>query len=111
MTETELIPGAVRVGKWKAIWNIRTGWKGAEEYTNIAPEMFDLWNHPGERYDSYLQSGVIGSRLGEAAVIPAAAEGWLSSTSDNSTSARLLRAGEVGRQNGRGARVVVDRGA
>jgi hypothetical protein len=23
MTETELIPGAVRVGKWKAVWNIR----------------------------------------------------------------------------------------
>ena len=29
MTETELIPGAVRLGKWKAIWNIRQGWKGA----------------------------------------------------------------------------------
>jgi hypothetical protein len=47
-------PGAVRVGKWKAIWNIRTGWKGAEEYTNIAPEMFDLWNDPGERYDRFM---------------------------------------------------------
>ena len=65
----------------------------------------------GERYRIYLQSGVIGSRRGEAAVIAAAAEGWLSSTSDNSMAARLLEAGEVGRHDGRGARVVVDRGA
>ena len=28
MTETELIPGAVRLGKWKAIWNIRDGLEG-----------------------------------------------------------------------------------
>jgi len=54
MTETELIPGAVRVGKWKAIWNIREGWKGEREYTNIAPELFDLWNDPGERYDRFM---------------------------------------------------------
>ena len=54
MTETELIPGAVRHGKWKAIWNIREGWKGAAEYTNIAPELFDLWNDPGERYDRFM---------------------------------------------------------
>jgi arylsulfatase A-like enzyme len=54
MTETELIPGAVRVGKWKAIWNIRTGWKGAEEYTNVVPELFDLWADPGERYDRFM---------------------------------------------------------
>jgi arylsulfatase A-like enzyme len=25
MTETELIPGAIRLGTWKAVWNIRTG--------------------------------------------------------------------------------------
>jgi len=56
MTETELIPGAVRVGKWKAIWNIRLGWKGAAEYTNIAPELFDLWQDPGERYDIFMTS-------------------------------------------------------
>ena len=54
MTETELIPGAVRLGKWKAIWNIREGWKGAAEYTNIVPELFDLWNDPGERYDRFM---------------------------------------------------------
>jgi arylsulfatase len=54
MTETELIPGAIRVGKWKAVWNIRLGWKGAAEYTNVAPELFDLWNDPGERYDRFM---------------------------------------------------------
>ena len=54
MTETELIPGAVRLGKWKAIWNIRTGWRGAAEYTNIVPELFDLWQDPGERYDIFM---------------------------------------------------------
>jgi arylsulfatase len=54
MTETELIPGAVRIGKWKAIWNIRTGWKGAAEYTNVAPELFDLWADPGESHDRFM---------------------------------------------------------
>jgi arylsulfatase len=54
MTETELIPGAVRLGKWKAIWNIRLGWRGAAEYTNVAPELFDLWQDPGERYDIFM---------------------------------------------------------
>ena len=54
MTETELIPGAIRLGKWKAIWNIRVGWKGAAEYTNIVPELFDLWQDPGERYDIFM---------------------------------------------------------
>ena len=56
MTETELIPGAIRLGKWKAIWNIRVGWKGAAEYTNIVPELFDLWQDPGERYDIFMTS-------------------------------------------------------
>ena len=54
MTETELIPGAVRLGKWKAIWNIRAGWRGAAEYTNVVPELFDLWQDPGERYDIFM---------------------------------------------------------
>jgi arylsulfatase len=54
MTETELIPGAVRLGKWKAIWNIRAGWKGAAEYTNVVPELFDLWQDPAERYDIFM---------------------------------------------------------
>ena len=56
MTETELIPGAIRLGKWKAIWNIRVGWKGAAEYTNIVPELYDLWQDPGERYDIFMTS-------------------------------------------------------
>jgi Sulfatase len=28
LIETEEIPGAVRVGKWKAVWNLRQGWRG-----------------------------------------------------------------------------------
>ena len=54
MTESELIPGAVRLGKWKAIWNIRTGWRGAAQYTNVVPELFDLWQDPAERYDIFM---------------------------------------------------------
>jgi arylsulfatase A-like enzyme len=54
MTETELIPGAIRMGKWKAIWNIREGWRGAQQYTNVVPELFDLWQDPGERYDIFM---------------------------------------------------------
>ena len=83
----------------------------AGHYATVRQDTRAVLGIVGERYRIYLQSGVIGSRLGEAAVIAAAAEGWLSSTSDNSTSARLLEAGEVGRHDGRGARVVVDRGA
>jgi arylsulfatase len=47
MTEMELIPGAIRLGKWKAVWNIREGWKGESEYVATAPELFDLWQDPG----------------------------------------------------------------
>lgn len=56
MTETELIPGAVRIGKWKAIWNIREGWRGAARHTAIVPELFDLWQDPQERYDIFMNS-------------------------------------------------------
>ncbi len=54
MTETEEIPGAVRYGKWKAVWNIREGWKGEASYVATAPELFDLWQDPGERYDIFM---------------------------------------------------------
>ena len=54
MTETELIPGAVRVGKWKAIWNVRDQWRGPSSYTAIVPELFDLWQDPQERYDIFM---------------------------------------------------------
>jgi hypothetical protein len=51
MTETELIPGAVRVGKWKAIWNIRTGWMGAA-----------AWTHPGLSRQKRRTSHLTGQR-------------------------------------------------
>ena len=51
MTETEEIPGAVRYGKWKAIWNLREGWQGEADYVATVPELFDLWQDPQERYD------------------------------------------------------------
>ncbi|NJI60434.1 arylsulfatase [Microbacterium oxydans] len=56
MTETEMIPGAVRVGKWKAIWNVRDQWRGPSSYTAIVPELFDLWQDPQERYDIFMTS-------------------------------------------------------
>ena len=56
MTETEMIPGAVRVGKWKAVWNIRDQWRGAAQHTAIVPELFDLWQDPQERYDIFMNS-------------------------------------------------------
>ncbi len=48
MTETEEIPGAVRLGKWKAVWNMRSGWKGEAESVATVPELFDLWQDPQE---------------------------------------------------------------
>lgn len=65
-TENELSPGAVRFGNYKATWNLRgddgqqtgalsvdtnLGWKGPEKYVAGAPQMFDLWQDPQERYD------------------------------------------------------------
>src|SRR5262249_44354759 len=51
-----MIPGAVRIGKWKAVWNIREGWRGAASHTAIVPELFDLWQDPQERYDIFMTS-------------------------------------------------------
>ena len=65
-TENELSPGAVRLGNYKATWNLRgddgqqtgglsvdtnLGWKGPEKYVAGAPQLFDLWHDPQERYD------------------------------------------------------------
>lgn len=65
-TETELTPGAVRVGNYKAVWNLRgddgqatgalavdsnLGWKGPDKYVATVPQVFDLWQDPQERYD------------------------------------------------------------
>ena len=53
-TESEEIPGAVRLGKWKAVYNLREGWKGEADYVATAPELFDLWQDPQERYDIFM---------------------------------------------------------
>jgi arylsulfatase A-like enzyme len=68
-TEDELTPGAVRVGNYKAVFNLRgddgqatgglavdsnVGWKGAEKYVATAPQIFDLWQDPQERYDIFM---------------------------------------------------------
>jgi arylsulfatase len=70
-TENELSPGAVRVGNYKAVFNLRgddgaqtgglavdsnLGWKGPEKYVATAPQLFDLWQDPQERYDVFMNN-------------------------------------------------------
>jgi arylsulfatase len=70
-TENELSPGAVRVGNYKAVFNLRgddgsatgglavdanLGWKGAEKYVATVPQVFDLWQDPQERYDLFMNN-------------------------------------------------------
>jgi arylsulfatase A-like enzyme len=70
-TENELTPGAVRVGQFKAVFNLRgddgaktgglavdsnQGWKGAESYVATVPQIFDLWQDPQERYDIFMNN-------------------------------------------------------
>ena len=70
-TENELSPGAVRVGRFKAVFNLRgdngqatgalavdsnLGWKGAESYVATVPQIFDLWADPQERYDIFMNN-------------------------------------------------------
>ncbi len=70
-TEDELLPGAVRVGNYKAVFNLRgddgaqtgglavdtnLGWKGPAKYVAVAPEIFDLWQDPQERYDIFMNN-------------------------------------------------------
>jgi hypothetical protein len=60
-TENELSPGGVRLGNFKAVFNLpgddgkatgglavdsNLGWKGAEKYVATAPQIFDLWQDP-----------------------------------------------------------------
>jgi len=64
-------PGAARVGNYKAVFNLRgddgartrglavdtnLGWKGAEKYLAIVPQIFDLWQGPQERYDIFMNN-------------------------------------------------------
>jgi arylsulfatase A-like enzyme len=68
-TEDELTPGAARVGHYKAVFNLRgddgaqtgglavdtnLGWKGPNKYVATAPQIFDLWQDPQERYDIFM---------------------------------------------------------
>ncbi|MFO1072895.1 MAG: arylsulfatase [Geminicoccaceae bacterium] len=70
-TENELTPGAVRVGQFKAVFNLRgddgqatgglavdsnLGWKGADKYVATVPQIFDLWQDPQERYDIFMNN-------------------------------------------------------
>ena len=70
-TETELSPGAVRVGKYKAVFNLRgdngamagadapapeLGWRGPEKYIATVPAVYDIWQDPQERYDLFMNS-------------------------------------------------------
>lgn len=68
-TETELSPGAIRVDRWKAVFNLRgddgattgglavdtnLGWKGPSKYIATVPQIFDLMADPQERYDLFM---------------------------------------------------------
>ena len=70
-TEDELSPGAVRVGNYKAVFNLRgddgqatgglavdsnLGWKGPSKYVATVPQVFDLWQDPQERYDLFMNN-------------------------------------------------------
>ena len=70
-TEDELSPGAVRIGQFKAVFNLRgddgaptgglavdsnLGWKGPRSYVAIVPQIFDLWADPQERYDLFMNN-------------------------------------------------------
>ena len=44
--ETELLPGALRFGKWKAVWSVREDWLGPAVYTAEEPRLDDLWQDP-----------------------------------------------------------------
>ena len=70
-TENELTPGAVRVGQFKGVFNLRgdggvatgglavdsnQGWKGPEKYVATVPQVFDLWQDPQERYDTFMNN-------------------------------------------------------
>jgi arylsulfatase A-like enzyme len=70
-TENELSPGAIRIGNYKLVFNLRgdngaptgglavdsnLGWKGQEKYVATVPQVFDLWADPQERYDIFMNN-------------------------------------------------------
>lgn len=71
-TETELMPGAIRIDQWKAVFNQRgdvgaiagsegpaaeLGWRGPSKYSAVVPQIYNLWEDPQERYDIFMTSG------------------------------------------------------
>ncbi len=83
-TEDELLPGAVRWHQYKFVFNLRgddgaqtggvavdsnLGWKGGTKYVAVAPQIFDLWADPQERYDIFMnnftESTWMGPLMGE----------------------------------------------
>ena len=71
-TETELMPGAVRIDQWKAVFNQRgdlgatagseapapeLGWRGPSQYSAVVPQIYNLWEDPQERYDIFMTTG------------------------------------------------------
>lgn len=84
-TENELLPGAMRIGNYKMVFNLRgddgaatgglavdsnLGWKGGEKYVATVPQIFDLWQDPQERYDLFMNNFTertwLGPVMGEA---------------------------------------------
>jgi arylsulfatase len=72
-TEDELLPGAIRVGQYKAVYNLRgddgamngglevgtnEGWKGPSKYVATVPRLYNLWQDPQERYDVFMTNFV-----------------------------------------------------
>jgi arylsulfatase len=79
-TEDELSPGAVRLGKFKAVFNLRgdyppfaqedhSGWRGESKYVATAFRLYDLWQDPGEHYDvtmtNWTEKTWMGPAMGE----------------------------------------------
>jgi len=71
-TETELMPGAIRLDRWKAVFDQRgdlgaiagseapvpeLGWRGPQQYPATVPQLYNLWEDPQERYDIFMTSG------------------------------------------------------
>lgn len=71
-TEQELSPGAIRIGPWKAVFNLRgdngaqagsdapgsqLGWRGVPKYVATMPAVYNLWEDPQERYDIFMTTG------------------------------------------------------
>jgi arylsulfatase A-like enzyme len=71
-TETELAPGAIRIGHWKAVFNQRgdngaqagqdapgaeLGWRGPGKQAAVVPAIYNLWEDPQERYDIFMTTG------------------------------------------------------